>query len=38
MSTLPRFTERRIVDKHARDTLSAGWLEITELCHCEVAL
>jgi len=26
------------VDSHTRDTLSAGWVEITELCGCEVGL
>jgi len=25
----------RRIDGHTRDTLSAGWLEISEVCHCE---
>jgi len=23
------------IDEHTRDTLSAGWAEISEVCHCE---
>ena len=26
------------VDSHTRDTLSAGWVETTEICHCGVGL
>jgi len=25
----------RRIDEHTRDTLSAGWIEISEICHCE---
>jgi len=24
----------RRIDEHTRDTLSAGWLEISAVCHC----
>jgi len=26
------------LDEHTQATLSAGWLEISELCHCEAGL
>jgi len=26
------------VDEHTRTTLSGGWVEIAELCHCEAGL
>ena len=26
------------IDAHTRDTLSTGWREITDLCHCEGGL